>query len=174
MARPDIAPTGNERTFGEHELIVTKTDLDGRITYANKVAEKISGFSVGELMGEQHNIVRHPKMPRCIFKLAWDTIQSGNEIFAYVDNLAKNGDHYWVLAHMTPDYDIGGKHVGYHSSRRSVEPEKRAQIESLYSKLIEIEKSHGGKKDGMEASSQHLEALLQEKGVEYREYIFSL
>lgn len=98
MGRNRPTPTGVERRFGEDELIVTKTDLKGRITYCNEVFVRMSGYTEQECLGEPHNIIRHPDMPRCVFKLLWDTIQGGQEIFAYVLNLSKNGDHYWVLA----------------------------------------------------------------------------
>jgi PAS domain S-box-containing protein len=98
--------TGVERTFVENEIIVSKTDLKGRITYANDVFIKLAGFTETELLGQPHSIIRHPEMPRCVFKLLWDTIAEGGEIFAYVVNRSKNGDHYWVFAHVTPTVRI--------------------------------------------------------------------
>lgn len=86
--------TGKEVFFKPEEIIVSKTDLKGRITYANRVFLDISGFTEAELLGKPHSILRHPEMPRCVFKLLWDTIQNGSEIFAYVINRCKNGDHY--------------------------------------------------------------------------------
>ena len=82
MSTP-ITLTGVERTFPEDEFIVSKTDTKGRITYANDVFLKISGFTEDEIVGQPHSIIRNPEMPRCVFKLLWDTIGSGNEIFAY-------------------------------------------------------------------------------------------
>ena len=96
--------TGVERTFGEDEIIVSKTDLTGRITYANDVFLRISGYAEAEVLGQPHSIIRHPGTPRAVFSLLWRTIESGREIFAYVVNRAKNGDHYWVLAHVTPTF----------------------------------------------------------------------
>src|SRR6186713_1329751 len=86
-----IRPTGVENLLGEEELIVSKTDLKGRITYANDVFVRMAKYSYAELMGAPHSMIRHPDMPRCIFKLLWDTLQSKQEIFAYVVNLAKDG-----------------------------------------------------------------------------------
>ena len=94
MARPTIKPTGVERFFDDDDIIVSKTDLKGKITYANRVFSQVSGYTEPELIGQPHNLIRHPDMPRCVFKLLWDTVQDGREIFAYVVNLCKGGDHY--------------------------------------------------------------------------------
>jgi PAS domain S-box-containing protein len=121
-----IRPTGVENLLGEEELIVSKTDLKGRITYANDVFIRMAKYSYAELMGAPHSLIRHPDMPRSVFKLLWDTLQAKQEIFAYVVNLAKDGSHYWVFAHVTPTFDERGTIVGYHSNRRKPDP---AQIE---------------------------------------------
>jgi PAS domain S-box-containing protein len=112
-----VQPTGRERTWGDEELIVSKTDLKGIITYANRTFLSVAGYTEQEILGKPHSIIRHPDMPRCVFKLLWDTIESGNEIFAYVKNMAKNGDHYWVFAHVTPTLDAHGNIIGYHANR---------------------------------------------------------
>ena len=107
--------TGVERTFGADEIIVSKTDTKGRLTYVNQLFQTIADYKEDELIGQPHNIVRHPDMPRCVFKLLWDTIASGNELFAYVVNRCKFGDHYWVFAHVTPTFDAQGQITGFHS-----------------------------------------------------------
>ena len=94
MSRPLITPTGVERSFSPDEIIVSKTDTKGIITYANKIFLDIAGYTEDEVLGKPHNMIRHPDMPRCIFELLWQTIQQKKEIFAYVVNMAKNGDHY--------------------------------------------------------------------------------
>lgn len=94
--RTKMVPTGVERFFREDEVIVSKTDLKGRLTYVNRVFINISGYQEPELLGEPHSLIRNPEMPRSVFKLLWDTIGAGREIFAYVNNMSKNGDHYWV------------------------------------------------------------------------------
>src|ERR1017187_6768808 len=85
--------TGKERFFGEEEIFVSKTDLKGHITYANEVFLRVAGYDEEEVLGQPHSMIRHPAMPRCVFKLLWDQIQVGREIFAYVVNRAKTGDH---------------------------------------------------------------------------------
>ncbi len=168
-------PTGVERFFDDDEIIVSKTDLKGRITYANDAFLEIAGFKEKEVLGHPHSMIRHPDMPRCVFKLLWDTLGAGNEIFAYVVNMSKNGDHYWVFAYVTPTLDASGNIVSYHSSRRVP---KAGVIDSvikpLYKSLLEEEAKHANRKDGMNASFQMLLNLLEKKGVCYDEFIFSI
>ncbi|WP_198953755.1 PAS domain-containing protein [Rhodopirellula sp. MGV] len=174
MMQTKIRPTGYERTFAESEIIVSKTDLKGIITYANHVFTRVSGFKEAELLGRPHNIIRHPEMPRCVFKLLWDVISQGNEIFAYVINLCKNGDHYWVLAHVTPSFDNSGKIISYHSSRRKPDPKKVAKVVPIYKALLECEGKHADWRQGMVASTEMLLQHLDEAGMQYDEFVFSL
>ncbi len=174
MAKADGSLTGVERTFRSDEIIVSKTDLKGRIIYANEVFQQVSGFSEAELLGQPHSIIRHPKMPRCVFKLLWDTIESGKEIFAYVLNRAKNGDEYWVFAHVTPTFDSTGRIISYHSNRRSPKPEAVEKAAGLYAKLLAEEARHADRKDGMAASGRLLTDLLGSMGKPYDEFVFSL
>lgn len=171
----DAQLTGVERTFGQEEIIVSKTDIKGHITYANEVFLRVAGYTEDEIMGAPHSIVRHPDMPRAVFKLLWDTLATGNEIFAYVINKAKNGDHYWVLAHVTASYNKNGELIGYHSSRRVPDPNTvKTVIAPLYKQLLDIENSHENRKEGMNAAFAAVLSLLEEKGVGYDELIFSL
>ena len=129
--RREIRPTGQERTFGVDELIVSKTDPRGVITYANDVFLRVSGYEMDEVVGRPHNLIRHPDMPRAVFQLLWDTLSSGRELFAYINNLAQDGAHYWVLAHVTPSYGPGGRVIGYHSNRRRPSPRAVQQLQPL-------------------------------------------
>jgi PAS domain S-box-containing protein len=167
--------TGRERFFDKNEIIVSKTDLQGRIQYANRVFMRVGMYEEKELLGAPHSILRHPDMPRCVFKLLWDQIQVGHEVFAYVINRAANGDYYWVLAHVTPSYGDDGAINGYHSNRRV--PSRRTVDEVIiptYKSLLEIENKHSNAKEGMNASYQQLHKILKEKGSTYDEFIFSL
>jgi len=167
-------PTKVERTFGEDEIIVSKTDLKGKITYANEVFQRVGLYSEDELLDQPHSILRHPDMPRCVFKLLWDTIGSGQEIFAYVKNMAKNGDFYWVLAHVTPSFDASGRITGYHSNRRSPRRDAIAKIEPIYQQLVAVENRHPSARDGMTESFNTMVGLLEQQGLEYGEFVFSL
>jgi len=166
--------TGHEVMFGEEEIIVTKTDLRGVITYANDVFLKIAGYTEAEVLGKPHNIIRHPDMPRCVFKLLWDHLQAQKEIFAYVLNRAKNGDHYWVFAHVTPSYDPQGQHVGYHSNRRVPYADALPKVKALYQELRKEEQRHADPRTGMQAGTRKLEELLRAGDVDYSQFVFQL
>lgn len=166
--------TGKERTFAPDELIVSKTDPRGRLTYVNDVFLKISGFTEDELLGQAHSIIRNPDMPRCVFKLLWDTIETGKEIFAYVNNRSKNGDNYWVFAHVTPTFDSQHHIVSYHSNRRVPKASALATIKPLYAQLLDIEKRAPDRKVGMEQGYKALVDLLTQKGMAYDELMFAL
>ena len=120
-----IQPTNVEVHFDTADIIVSKTNLKGKITYANTAFCTVSGYSLPELIGAPHSLIRHPDMPRAVFKLLWDTIQDGHEVFAYVKNLAKSGAYYWVFAHVTPSYGRDRKMIGFHSNRRAGAPHRR-------------------------------------------------
>lgn len=169
MMSNKVKPTLKERQFKEGEIVVSKTDLKGKILYGNRIFIELSGYTEKELLGKPHNIVRHPDMPKVIFKFLWDFVQSGKEIAAYVKNLSKDGSYYWVKAYVTPSFNGQGEIVGYHSIR--VKPTEAAkQIMSvLYQELLEIEK-----KEGVQKSQEKLESILAQKGVSYEEFILSL
>jgi PAS domain S-box-containing protein len=166
--------TGKESFFDENEIIVSKSDLTGRITYCNDVFVRVSGYSESELLGQPHSILRHPDMPRSVFKLMWDTIQSGAECFAYVLNRTKAGDHYWVLAHVTPSYDKSGRMVGFHSSRRSPDAAGLEAIRAIYRDVLAAENRYESKRAQVEAGEQTLRAALDRQGMPYDEFIFSI
>ena len=173
--RPSVLQlTNHERTFPEDDIIVSKTDLKGIITYVNQTFIDVSGYSEDELLGQPHNIIRHPDMPRCVFKLMWDTLEAKQEIFAYVKNLSKNRDHYWVFAHVTPSFDISGRAVGYHSNRRVPDRRGVELFDNIYRQLRGEEMKHSDPKRGMEAAGQLLQRLLTEKNTTYDEFIFAI
>jgi len=174
MAKATVVPTNREVFFGENEIIVSKTDTTGRITYANEVFLAISGYTEPETLGQPHSFIRHPDMPRCVYRLLWEAIQSKNEIFAYVKNMTKTGDHYWVLAHITPSLDGAGSILGYHSNRRRPKPASVAAATELYRTLKTIEDSPGNRKDGLGASYDHFTAMLKQKGLSYDEFVLAL
>ncbi len=174
MPKKNVTPTGTEIFFPDNEFIVSKTDLKGKITYTNILFETMSGYSRDELLGQPHNLIRHPDMPHCIFKLFWDTLQQQKEIFAYVVNMHRNGDHYWVLAHVVPTFDNMGNHTGYHSSRRSPNRQVVQKMQAYYRELSTIEKNHQNLKEGIQAALDNFNELLKQEKVSYGEYIFSM
>jgi len=174
MARPTTIPTGNEVTFAEHEIIVSKTDTRGVITYANDVFLRVAGYTEAEVLGQAHNFIRHPSMPRCVFAQLWDTIKSGQEIFAYVVNMARNGDHYWVFAHVTPSFDSEGRQVGYHSNRRSMYSDALPKVRDLYARLCQEEQKYNEPARAVEAGRRLLTSVLAAQKMDYAEFVFSL
>ncbi len=174
MSARQITPTGRESRFGDEEIIVSKTDVKGRITYANDVFLRVAQYTAEDLIGQPHSIIRHPEMPRAVFKILWNTIEKGEEIFAYVLNMASNGDHYWVFAHVTPSFDDTGKINGYHSNRRKPEPAQITKIAPLYRALLDQERAAPDRKIGMNMSCDRLAADLKAKGVSYDQFVFSL
>ena len=166
--------TGHEVFFDEGDVIVSKTDTKGLITYANQTFFSISGFSEAELLGAPHSILRHPAMPRAVFKFLWDTIAKGEEVFAYVLNRAKNGDHYWVFAHVTASRDTTGQIIGYHSNRRVPKRSAIAAVEPVYKTLYEVERQAANPKQALENGMKALVDFVTKTGMSYAEFIFSL
>jgi PAS domain S-box-containing protein len=173
-AHRSIAPTGVERSFGVDELIVSKTDTRGVITYANDVFLRVSGYPATEVLGRPHNIIRHPGMPKAVFQLLWDTLAQRREVFAYINNLARDGAHYWVLAHVTPSYGAGGSVVGYHSSRRRPSPAAVARVVPRYEQLIAEERRHPNAKAAVTASTALLNELIAREAESYEDFVWSV
>lgn len=167
--------TGVERFFDDDDIIVSKTDLKGQLTYTNRVFLNISGYNEDEVIGKQHNVIRHPDMPRSVFKTLWDTVQSGHEVFAYVNNRAKNGDNYWVYAHVTPSWNNQNEIIGYHSNRRV--PDRKIlenHIIPLYKQLKIAEDAKANRKEGLIAGVETLQNILTEAGKAYDEYVLTI
>ena len=172
LTRP--VPTQHEKVLKEEDFIVSKTDLKGHITYGNRIFIEMSGYSERELLGAPHSILRHPDMPRAVFKLLWETIQARQEIFAYVKNLAKDGSFYWVFANITPSFDSAGSLIGYYSVRRRPRTEAVQAAGALYRTMLEAERRAGDGQAGMKASTAVLQQILDQKGVSYEEFVLGL
>jgi len=174
VQNPTTAFSGREKSFAENEIIVSKTDLRGVITYVNDVFIRVSGYSERQLLGAPHNIIRHPDMPRCVFKLLWDTIEAGQEIFAYVLNQSKDGTGYWVFAHVTPSYDLQNRHVGYHSNRRVPYPDALKSVKDVYTTLLEEEMKYANRREATEAGHALLLEMLARQQTDYSRFVFGL
>ncbi|MBE9396177.1 PAS domain-containing protein [Pontibacterium sp. N1Y112] len=171
--KPSITPIDREIRLGDDEFIVSKTDTKGIITYCNRVFMHIAGYSEAELLGKQHNIVRHPDMPRGVFRFLWQTLQDGEEFFGYVKNMCKSGAYYWVFANVTPDYDERGRIVGYYSVRRKPSDQAIAALAPIYKEMLELE-ARAGAKDGPDASTRLLQEKLDAMGTTYNDLVMSL
>ncbi len=173
MNHSQTAGKQRERVMREDDFLVSKTDLKGRITYGNRIFIEFSGYSEAELLGAQHNIVRHPDMPRGVFKFLWDTLQAKQECFAYVKNRSKDGGFYWVFANVTPSYAADGKVDGYFSVRRKPRASAIAAVTGLYRQMLE-EENRVGSKDACGASLALLNNALAQQGVSYESFILSI
>lgn len=171
MPRETVTPTGVERLMGPEDVIQSRTDTRGNITECNELFVDYSGYSAKELLGSPHNIVRHPEMPRALFKLMWREIQAQREIFLFVKNLAKDGRHYWVVAQVMPEI-ARGEIVGFHSFRRC--PNRRAveTFEALYRRMYNVERNVGGNA-GMDASLKLLEDSIKAMGAGYDALVYA-
>ena len=161
--------SAKELFLQDDTLITSKTDLKGRITYGNSDFIEFSGYNEKELLGKPHSIVRHSEMPRIAFKLLWDTVQSGNEFFAFVCNRSKQGATYWVFVNVTPSYDTKGNIIGYYSVRRRPSKEGVETSIAVYKKCLELEAQ-----GGMEASKRFALDLLKDNNITWNNLIINL
>jgi aerotaxis receptor len=134
--RKNLPVTNVEYTLGDDVLIVSKTDIKGKIVYFNEEFVKASGFSEAELINQPHNIVRHPDMPPEAYADLWNTLKAGKPWAGAVKNRRKNGDFYWVMASATPIWE-NGQITGYMSIRSKLSAEQRREAEQVYALLRE-------------------------------------
>lgn len=158
-----------ERKMDENDFIVSKTDLKGKITYCNRIFMEMAEYEEEELLGAPHNLIRHPDMPKAVFKYLWDQIQQKHEVFAFVINKTKNNNEYWVFANVTASLDVRGKIIGYYSVRRKPNPKALEIIKPLYKQMLQAERS-----GGVDASMKILVNVLEEKGMSYDELIIAI
>lgn len=149
----------NKIQLDPHRYLVSETDAKGVITYCNDYFVEISGYSRDELLGHQHNIIRHPDMPRVVFKLLWKRIKQGKNINAVIKNKAKNGKYYWVFTEFQTRVDLDTNSViGYTAHRKTLSDDVTSAIENIYAQVLEVEK-----KEGMKKAQEFLELHLKEK-----------
>lgn len=171
MARPKVTPRDHERRFEYHELFFSTTDHKGIILSGNEVFVRVAGYDdITELIGQPHNIIRHPEMPRAVFKLMWDTLKTGEPFAGYVRNLAKDGGYYWVMALVVP---MAG---GYLSVRFKPSSPYFNIIREVYTELLAVEREtqeqDGAWRVGMERAAARLGVLLAQPGFDsYTEFM---
>jgi len=162
-------PTDIQIKIDSNKMIVSKTDVKGKIIYGNDYFCELSGYKESELISSSHNIIRHPDMPKAIFHLMWQHLKSGRNISAVVKNMAKNGNYYWVITDFDIKRDTHGYIQNYIAFRQAAPVHVVNEIEKLYKKLLEIEKTHN-----MEASTAYLNAFLEEQQMNYDQFIMKL
>ncbi len=163
----------DEKIMGDNDFIVSKTDTKGFITYVNRIFVDMAGWSRAELIGANHNIIRHPDMPKIAFKIVWDLISSKQEFFGFVKNLRKDGGYYWVLAYITADEDLNGNIIGYTSFRKKPSRKAIETLTPIYKALLDAEKS-GGMQASYELLKKTLNATDENIIEKYNELVFNL
>ena len=166
------APTNmlnNEKKLSDNDFIISKTDTQGKIIYCNEIFIKMAGYSANELIGANHNLIRHPDMPAVAFKVAWDLIKEKKEFFGFVKNLSADGGYYWVFTYITADLNSSGNIISYTSVRRKPPQSAIDAITPVYKLLVEAEKT-----GGMDASLKLLGDYLQENNTTYDELVMNL
>jgi PAS domain S-box-containing protein len=161
--------TNHEKVLNQNDFIVSKTDTKGKIIYCNEIFTKMAGYPAKDLIGANHNVIRHPEMPKLAYKLLWELVQKKDEFFGFVKNLCADGGYYWVFAYITADLDLNGNIIGYTSVRRKMPQSAIDIITPIYKQLLEAERS-----GGIAASEKLLNTLLAQHGMEYREFIINL
>lgn len=152
-----MSGTGRERKYDHGVRLISTTDLQGNITYANPEFCEVAGFTVDELIGRPHSVVRHPDMPPAAFGDLWTHAKDGKPWMGMVKNRCKNGDYYWVKAYVTPLFGAHGEKVGYQSVRTRPTDEQISRAESVYKKL---NKKRVKIKDGNLASKLTIVGIL--------------
>jgi len=161
--------TDTSRVLDADDFIVSKTDTKGKIIYCNEIFTKMAGYPAADLIGANHNLIRHPDMPRVAFKIAWDLIKNKKEFFGFIKNLSADGSYYWVFAYITADLDERNNIISYTSIRRKAPQSAIDIITPIYKTLIDAERS-----GGIDASQKILNNLLEEHKVSYDEFIINL
>ncbi len=134
-----LTPINEEVTFEDVGVkkrpVISKTDLKGIITFVNSAFCKLAGYSKEELIGQPHNIVRHPDMPKTIFKEMWNTIEKGESFRGFIKNLRKDGKYYWVEVFIEPMFDEQGAKIGYISVSKEISESDKEKYEKLYQEM---------------------------------------
>ena len=168
-----VSPISKEYTLNTNDLIVTKTNLKGNITYANETFLDISILEEEDTLAKPHNIIRHPDMPKAVFKMLWDTLKGGDEFFGVIKNFCSDGGYYWVFANITPSYGSNNEVIGYFSVRRKPNKEVVKVMSALYKEMCEAEKHSSSPIKAIENSTNILTDFINTQGVSYNEYLIS-
>lgn len=167
ITRPE--PIDNEIILDPSKVIMSKTDAKGVIQYANNYFMQICGYEVYELMGKPHNVIRHPDMPKLIFKLMWERLHKGENIKAAVKNLAKDGSYYWVITSFETKYDDDGYIISHYARRKAIPYVAKNSFQKLYAKIISIENS-----SGIESAEKYFIGMLENSEQTYDEFFLSV
>ncbi len=161
-----VTPSDRELEWDKSKVLSSKTDIKGNILYANEAFIDICGYDDYELINQPHSLLRHPDMPKVIFKLLWENLQNSNNYTAIFKNMSKTGRFYWVVNEIKCVKDSVGN-TCYTGLQKSISPEIVTNfIEPLYKKLLQIEQA-----SGLQASENYLIGFLEEKNKTFLQYI---
>ncbi|TPN85413.1 PAS domain-containing protein [Aquimarina algicola] len=164
LKRPE--PINVEIALDDKKMIMSKANPKGIIEYANDYFIEICGYEEHELIGQPHNAVRHPDMPKVIFKLLWEHLNAKKNIHAIIKNLAKDGRYYWVITDFDVKTDDTGEIVSFVARRKAPPRETIEKIDHLYKKILSVEQA-----SGIEVAEKYLFGFLEEKNMTYDQYI---
>lgn len=161
-----------QRNINTDEILVSKTDLEGLITYCNVNFMIYSGYNLEELVGTKHISIKHPEMPNSIYRHLWKELKDIHEVSCVLKNSNKAGESYWTFMNATPNFDADSKHIGYLFVQRSPSEEAIAYFNGLYKEMCLIESQHSSDGEAMDASYQLLDnAAIKQGG--HNEFVFS-
>lgn len=169
MDKKRPTPIDQPVKWDETQTIVSKADLFGSLEYVNETFASVSGYDESELIGQPHNIIRHPDMPKVIFKVLWDNISKGKKFHGVIKNLAKSGRYYWVITDFDYVVSDDAKILKYVARRKAVSPGVVKKVDELYKKLYKIEEV-----SGIEGSEKYLIGYLEDHNLDYVELITKL
>ncbi|MBP4142868.1 PAS domain-containing protein [Flavobacterium sp. P4023] len=169
MDKKRPTPIDQPVKWDETQTIVSKADLFGSLEYVNETFASVSGYDESELIGQPHNIIRHPDMPKVIFKVLWDNISKRKKFHGVIKNLAKSGKYYWVITDFDYVVSDDAKILKYVARRKAVSPGVVKKVDELYKKLYKIEEV-----SGIEGSEKYLIGYLEDHNLDYVELITKL
>lgn len=134
-----VAPLDEEYVFNNNGIIISQTDLKGVITYANRKFCEVSGYKASELIGESHNIVRHPDMPKAVFEKMWKNISNGKIWNGIIKNMRNDGKYYWTDTEIMPIYNTEKELSGYIAAKKPALLKDIKENEEIYKKMLEVQ-----------------------------------
>lgn len=161
-------PKNNEIILDPSKVIMSKTNRKGVIQYANNYFLEVCQYSENEILGKPHNIIRHPDMPKVIFKVMWEKLHKGENLFAVVKNLTKDGSFYWVVTKFETTYDKDENIISYYARRKAVPKKIREITESIYEKILAIEKYD------IELAEKTFYEILKNENLSYDDFFLEL
>jgi len=163
-------PTGIENKLPADKLILSKTDPKGGIVSVSQTFVEITGYKEGELLSVPHSLLRHPDMPKTVFKLIWERLSRGQPVKAIIKNITKCGNHFWAMTSIEVKKDKDSGEVrNFIAYRSPISKEVQKTISTLYTQLKEVEESHGE-----EAAINFLQGYMDERKIGYDEFMNKL